>query len=735
MSKEPELKARDKVVVRMTREGAVEENLTAGTEQRVSKRLEEAELVKPAETAAPSEALSAEEQKKVQMRRQQRQFQAEHAEDNDTQPLSETSVTEEKRAENPPQNAPEPLPSPETPFKPPVLEQHGVSSHTGTVIAETVVTHKLRKTSAVEAVDADAVLSQAAETASAKPIIDDAVPPTKRMQKLERKSEKAHERLDAAREKLPTHKVLKKERVFDEETGKGKTRLHFEDELKKSKGKGKLQFEADKTVRKVGDTLASGIHGKIHEVEQENSAVEAAHKTEIAAETAARHFRHHRESSVNKPYEKVSKLEHKADVADAKLQYERNQQEHPEMKKQNMNKHYQKQNIKKEYAAARNAGSQTAGTATKNTGKKLGEKASDKIKEFFEKNKKVFIWIGVGIALLVLLGAGISSCSMLTSTGSSVIASSYLSEDDAMLGAEAQYCQMEQELQRYLDTYESTHSYDEYHFDLDDIEHDPYVLISILSALHEGEFTLDEVQGTLQMLFEKQYILTEEVIVETRYRTETDTWTDADGNTHTETYRVPYDYYICNVKLENFNLSHVPVYIMSQEQLSMYATYMSVLGNREDLFGGSPYVDKYITNPPADYDVNPEYLNDETFAALITEAEKYLGYPYVWGGSNPDTSFDCSGFVSYVLTNSGLVNTGRLGAQGLYNVCTPVSKANAQPGDLIFFVGTYDTPGVSHVGIYVGDGVMIHCGDPIQYTSINSSYWQQHFYAFGRPAY
>ena len=472
MSKEPELKARDKVVVRMTREGAVEENLTAGTEQRVSKRLEDAELVKPAETAVPSEALSAEEQKKVQMRRQQRQFQTEHAEDNDTQPPSETSVTEEKRAENSPQNVPEPLPS-ETPFKPPTLEQHGVSSHTGTVIAETVVTHKLRKTSAVEAVDADAVLSQAAETSSAKPVSDDAVPPTKRMQKLERKSEKAHERLDAAREKLPTHKVLKKERVFDEETGKGKTRLHFEDELKKPKSKGKLQFEADKTVRKVGDTLASGIHGKIHEVEQENSAVEGAHKTEIVAETAARHFSHHREKSVNKPYEKVSKLEHKADAADAKLQYERNQQEHPEMKKQNMNKHYQKQNIKKEYAAARNAGSQTAGTATKSTGKKLGEKVSDKLKEFFENNRKVFIWIGVGIALLVLLGAGISSCSMLTSTGSSVIASSYLSEDDAMLGAEAQYCQMEQELQRYLDTYESTHSYDEYHFDLDDIEHDP----------------------------------------------------------------------------------------------------------------------------------------------------------------------------------------------------------------------------------------------------------------------
>ena len=732
MSKEPELKARDKVVLRMKREGAVEENLTAGTEQRVSKRPEDAELVKPGETAEPSEALSPEEQKKVQMRRQQHQFQAEHAEDNNTQPPSETSVTEEKRAENPPQNVPEPLPS-ETPFKPPVLEQHGVSSHTGTVIAETVVTHKLRKTSAVEAVDADAVLTQAAETASAKPLSDDAVPPAKRMQKLERKSEKAHERLDAAREKLPTHKVLKKERVFDEETGKGKTRLHFEDELKKPKSKGKLQFEADKTVRKVGDTLASGIHGKIHEVEQENSAVEAAHKTEIAVETAARHFRHHRESSVNKPYEKVSKLEHKADVADAKLQYERNQQEHPEMKKQNMNKHYQKQNIKKEYAAARNAGSQTAGTATKNTGKKLGEKVSDKLKEFFEKNKKVFIWIGVGIALLVLLGAGISSCSMLTSTGSSVIASSYLSEDDAMLGAEAQYCQMEQELQRYLDTYESTHNYDEYHFDLDDIEHDPYVLISILSALHEGEFTLDEVQGTLQMLFEKQYILTEEVIVETRYRTETDTWTDEDGNSHTDTYQVPYDYYICTVTLENFDLSHVPVYVMGEDQLSRYAIYMATLGNRPDLFPDSPYVNKYITGKPGDYEVPGEYLDDETFAAMLAEAQKYIGYPYVWGGSSPSTSFDCSGFVSYVLTNSGLVNTGRLGAQGLYNISTPVS--NPQPGDLVFFVGTYDTPGVSHVGIYVGNSMMIHCGDPISYSNLNSSYWQAHFYAYARPPY
>ena len=715
-----QLKPKDKVVMRMTRDGAVEENLTEGTSERISKRLEDAQLVKPHEAAAP---INPEGEIK---RRQPRPEELE--------PDREDVTTEIVQPEYKPGELPvyEAAPSVHSA----VDVYHPAYVDVGRVVTDTVVSSKIRKTDAVRNVDGEAVLNQAAKTAAEKPLSDEGIPDTRKIQRLEKKSEKAHERLDAAREKLPTKKVLKKERVFDEKKGKPKTRLHFEDEIKQPKGQSKLSFETEKTVRKVSDTLVSGIHGKIHEIEQDNSGVEAAHRTEIVAEAAARHYSHHREKSVNKPYEKVSKLEHKADVADAKLQYERNQQEHPEMKKQNMNKHYQKQNIKKEYAAARNAGSQTAGTATKNTGKKLSEKVSDKIKEFFEKNKKVFIWLGVGLAVLIFLAAGISSCSSIFSqTGSAIIASSYLSEDDTMLGAEAQYCAMEAELQRYLDTYESTHDYDEYHFDLDDIEHDPYVLISILSALHEGEFTLDEVQGTLQMLFEKQYILTEEVIVETRYRTETDTWTDADGNTHTETYRVPYDYYICNVKLENFNLSHIPVYIMGQEQLSMYATYMSVLGNREDLFPHSPYVDKYITNPPADYDVNPEYLNDEKFATLITEAEKYLGYPYVWGGSNPDTSFDCSGFVSYVLTSSGLVNTGRLGAQGLYNVCAPVSKANAQPGDLIFFVGTYDTPGVSHVGIYVGDGVMIHCGDPIQYTSINSSYWQQHFYAFGRPAY
>ena len=346
----------------------------------------------------------------------------------------------------------------------------------------------------------------------------------------------------------------------------------------------------------------------------------------------------------------------------------------------------------------------------------------------------VFLIIGgIGLVLVLLLGL-LQSCSSMFGGGvSNIVASSYLSEDADLLAAEAAYCAKEDELRRYLDTYEQTHDYDEYHYDLDDIEHDPYVLLSILSALHEGTFTIDQVQGDLQMLFDKQYILTETVEVERRYYIETDTWTDEEGNTHTESYRVYYDYYICTVKLENFDLSHLPVYMMDQETLSMYAVYMSTLGNRPDLFPSSGYVPKYVTNPPAKYEIPAEYLSDERFATLITEAEKYLGFPYVWGGSSPQTSFDCSGFVSYVLTSSGLCNTGRLGAQGLYNISTPVSEP--QPGDLVFFVGTYDTPGVSHVGFYVGDGMLLHCGDPIQYTSLNSNYWQSHLYAYGRPPY
>ena len=453
-----------------------------------------------------------------------------------------------------------------------------------------------------------------------------------------------------------------------------------------------------------------------------------------------------------KPYRAAAQAEKAAVKANADFLYQKALNDNPALAHSNpLSRFMQKQRIKRQYAKTLKTGKTVKKTAdaAKKTAKKTAE-ATEKTTAFVVRHWKGCL-IVVGIALVVfLLFSGLSSCSLFGgNTSGAVLASSYFSEDADMLGAEAAYTAMEEELRQRLENIESEYpDYDEYRFDLDEIEHDPYVLISILSAWHEGIFTLNEAQATLEMLFEKQYILTFMEEVEVRYRTETRTGsytvTDPEtGETTTEYYdyevTVAYNYYILNVALENFNLSHVPVYIMGEDTLSMYAVYMSALGNRPDLFPQSEYIRKYITDPPAEYEVPAELLNsDEQFARLIEEAEKYLYYPYVWGGSNPRTSFDCSGFVSWVLTNSGLCDTGRLGAQGLCNISTLVS--NPRPGDLVFFVGTYDTPGVSHVGIYVGeDGagnpMMLHCGDPIQYSRLNTSYWQSHFYAYGRPDY
>ena len=266
---------------------------------------------------------------------------------------------------------------------------------------------------------------------------------------------------------------------------------------------------------------------------------------------------------------------------------------------------------------------------------------------------------------------------------------------------------------------------------LDEIEHDPYVLISILSALHDGVFTLAEVQGELEMLFEKQYILTETVTMQIRYRTKMMVIIGPYGVPQVITYQEPYEYYICTVKLKNKDLSHLPVEVLTEEQLSAYSLYMRTLGNRPDLFGQAQYPNASTIKQPTYYDIPPEALKDDKFAAMMEEATKYIGYPYVWGGSSPSTSFDCSGYISWVLNHSGW-NVGRQTAQGLYNLCTPVSTAQVKPGDLVFFKGTYDTPGVSHCGIYVGNSIMLHCGDPISYTNLNSKYWQEHFYSYGR---
>ena len=551
------------------------------------------------------------------------------------------------------------------------------------------------------------------------------------LKKAIRKADKRMKKLEKAEAKIPKKTVKKKQRVVDPKTGTVTTRLSFE-EVDKKRPPSKLTHALRDTP---GAAALSAVHREIREHEQDNVGVESAHGVEQAAERAVRLAQHAHRSHKEKPYRRADRAEAKADRANLRALDKTAQHNDPQFSSNPYSRWQQKQAIKREYAAAK------AGKSAGNTVKaseataKAARKAAENTKktgEFIARHKKGFLIVGGIAAMIVLILCTVSSCSLLIQGGATgVNVSTYPSEDADMLAAEAQYCAMEAELQQYLDTYESTHDYDEYHFDLDTIEHDPYVLISIITALHQGEWTLDEVQGTLQMLFDRQYILTEDVVVETRYRTETDTWTDADGNTHTDTYQVPYDYYICTVTLENFNLSHVPVYIMSEEQLGMYATYMATLGNRPDLFPGSGYIGKYVEGSYTDYDIPPEALDDEVFAAIIKEAEKYLGYPYVWGGSSPSTSFDCSGFVSWVINHSGW-DVGRLGAQGLCNICTPVSSANVKPGDLVFFTGTYDTPGVSHVGIYVGNNMMIHCGDPISYANLNSSYWQSHFYRYGR---
>ena len=550
-----------------------------------------------------------------------------------------------------------------------------------------------------------------------------------KLEKPIKRVKKAEAKADKAQAKIPKKTVVKKERGFDPATGKVKTQLRFE-EVDKKKPPSKLTHAVQDAP---ANFVLSQVHREVRQSEDDNVGVEAAHKVEQAVESGGRLVQSAHRAHQLKPYRAAIRAEKKLERANLDALQKKAEIDSPTSNP--VSKWQQKQAIKKQYAAAKhNQAAQTTAKAAENTAKaakKAAEKA-EKAGKYVWEHRRGFAIAAAILLMLAFLLNGLSSCSVIMDgVGSGIAASTYPSQDADMLGAETQYCAMEAELQRYLDTYESTHDYDEYHFDLDTIEHDPYVLISMITALHQGEWTLDEVQGTLQMLFDRQYILTEDVVVETRYRTETDTWTDADGNTHTDTYQVPYDYYICTVTLENFNLSHVPVYIMSEEQLGMYATYMATLGNRPDLFPGSGYIGKYVEGSYTDYDIPPEALDDEVFAAIIKEAEKYLGYPYVWGGSSPSTSFDCSGFVSWVINHSGW-DVGRLGAQGLCNICTPVSSFNVKPGDLVFFTGTYDTPGVSHVGIYVGNNMMIHCGDPISYANLNSSYWQSHFYRYGR---
>lgn len=685
------LKPRDKITQKMSRDGLIEVNETAGTAELVSGREQDADFSKQPEQAAQEAA----------------------------QQLPHPSGGAAARP-----HTPELSPKRDDAAAERVLE-HIDAAHT-----------RAASKKAIKRAQREA----AAKTKTSRLQFTEEERATPELQKAIRKSERAADRLDEARAAIPKKKVLTKERTFDEAAGKGKTRLRFEEKEKPIPGGRQQHNPLSRPMQEVGVF----VHNKIHSVEKDNSGVEGAHKSEELAErgirAGARQVRKSRRSRKLKPYRAAAKAEKAAFKANADFQYQKALHDNPQLAASNpVSRFWQKQQIKRQYAkAVRTGGAKSARKAAENTRKaaKKTAEATKKTVAFVGRHWKAFLIAGCALLLLIMLMSAISSGSALFSgLVNGVIGTSYTSEDSDLVAVENNYAAKENDLQSRIDNIERDHpGYDEYRYDLDDIEHDPYVLTSILTALHL-EYTRAEVQSTLAMLFERQYTLTLTEETEVRYRTErrTGTHTDAEGNTHTYTYtvEVPYNYYILNVKLENFNLSHLPVYIMTEEQLSMYAVYMSTLGNRPDLFPRSAYPNASTLREPTYYDIPPEALEDETFAAIIAEAEKYLGYPYVWGGSNPNTSFDCSGYVSWVINHSGW-NVGRLGAQGLCNICTPVTGTQARPGDLIFFKGTYDTPGVSHVGIYVGDGMMIHCGNPISYANVNTTYWKNHFYAYGR---
>lgn len=492
------------------------------------------------------------------------------------------------------------------------------------------------------------------------------------------------------------------------------------------------------------DTLSANVHKSISRYEDDNVGVQTAHQTELGAETAYHVADHAVYSHKLKAYDKAEKLVSKSDKANVNALFEKFKKDNPNASSNPLSRWQQKHNIKKEYAAARagKGGKATAKGAEKTA--KGAKNLTQKITDFCVSHKTALLWVlAIGLLFMVISGM-FSSCSTMFQGGTQVVlGTSFTAEDEDILGTDEDYTALENDLRSQVDNIESTHpGYDEYRYALDEIGHNPYELASYLTVVFE-DYTREEVQATLQQLFEQQYelILEEEVEIRTRTETRTGTRTHTDpetGETWEEEYEyeveVEYEYYILNVTLRNYGLGNVIRSSgLSADQLERYEVLLETLGNRSYLFGED------VSSAPGgggeytDYDIPGEALTDTAFANMIREAEKYLGYPYVWGGSSPSTSFDCSGFVSWVINNCGNGwSVGRQTANGLKNLCDIIPPSEAKPGDLIFFQGTYNTSGASHVGIYVGNGMMIHCGDPISYASIQTNYWQQHFYCFGR---
>lgn len=468
------------------------------------------------------------------------------------------------------------------------------------------------------------------------------------------------------------------------------------------------------------------VHRQIRRVEDDNTGVQAAHETEQGAESGmglvVRSARRARLNASRHTEQAAQAVRPQAPSSSNPLSRWR-----------------QKRAIRRTYITGQAAG-ETARSAAQAGG--AVARAKRGVKALVARSRKTYLLAGALVALLAFVMNGLSSCAPLVQSAmQSLVIAAYPAGDEDLLAAERYYANLEKELQNELNHYTSYHpGFDEYRIEADDIWHDPHALMALISAHANGEWTVDDAYGYMDRLFEKQYILTEDIEEETRYRRE---WVtryrrvedEETGEVTWVPYQVeedvPYTYRICNVTLDNFNLSHLPFYVLSREGVGRYAMYISVLGMREDLFRGNPYAS--TLREPGEYDIPADVMEDETFRRLIEEAEKYIGYPYVWGGDSPETSFDCSGFISYVFAASGVRDVGRLGATSLYGRCTPIAPQEARPGDLIFFEGTISgEEGITHVGLYVGGNHMLHCGSPIGYADLTDSYWQNHFYGYGR---
>ncbi len=568
------------------------------------------------------------------------------------------------------------------------------------------------------------------------------------IRKAVRKAEKAADKADRANEKIPTKRRVRitrdsggkasavEERLSDKlrperqssEAVKGKLRVEVtEVKAKRPGAAGRVLRNAPAAALSTARSTVRDAVGRPEDDRDSNAGADALQSGESTARTAGSTASNGHYSHKLKQHDKAARLERKSDAANVDALFQKELRDNPGSSSNPLSRWRQKQELKKRYLAAKSGGKSTASSGAAKgtkTAAKETKSLADKAIVFVQKHPKAVL-IVLALALLIAIIAGMfSSCtSMFAGSWNAMLGTSYTAEDEDIVGTDEDYGALEAALENQINNIESAHpGYDEYRYDLAEIGHNPYELASYLTVLFE-DYTRAEVQSALQSLFAEQYTLTLTPEVEVRYRT------GDDGEPE------PYDYHILNVTLTNKGLDAVIRSLgLTEEQLERYQVLMSTSGNRSELFGEDVY--GVSGGEYTDYDIPGEALTDEKFRNMITEAEKFLGYPYVWGGSSPSTSFDCSGFVSWVINNCGNGwSVGRLGARGLKNICDIIPPSEAQPGDLIFFHHTYDAPDPSdatHVGIYVGDGMMIHCGNPISYASVESRYWQEHFLCYGR---